>query len=398
MNKKKYLLAFSIALSIVLHAYLTSKFFEMNYGGGTLKPSVCNINETLNCDAATTSPYAEFMGIPLSLWGLGLNLALFVLLLGSMITERKKPWSAGLQGLAVASALGSLVMIVITFAFMSTICPFCFVLHALAFLQLGLIFKLEESTALTRFISNLKALFTPSTTSYGALVSLLLFPVVAFVGQKNMSQKHGGPRFDAQAKAMVEDWRLRPTTTLLEGKVPLLHKNTGSSEFEIVEFADFLCGHCKAASSVFKAFLRSYKANYKFFAFPLDRTCNSPESTQTGPSCMLAKSVYCAQQQEKGWEAHDWIFERQSQLMISPEALKNKFSTMLSDIALNDEEAFKNCLEAEETHQAIVSQSQLAQDLNLTGTPAVFVNGRQLPGGQQLEVLKRAYNSISVDK
>jgi protein-disulfide isomerase len=82
--------------------------------------------------------------------------------------------------------------------------------------------------------------------------------------------------------------------------------------------------------------------------------------------------------------------------MTSMENVRLKVKEMSSALGLADE-TLQACIENEKTHSAIVTQSQFAQNLNITGTPTIYVNGKKLKGGQMLDVLKRAYD-ISIDK
>lgn len=396
MNKKIYLLAFSFALSLVLHMYLTPKFYQMNYAGGVDSKSMCNINATFNCDEVTVSPYASFLSIPLSVWGFALNFILFAMLIGYLLSDdRKASWALGLKVLTTLSAVGSLVMLVISLTLVQAKCLFCFTLHFIAFAQVFVAYKLDQNPE----SSKLSNFFNFKKTPNALYLMLAAIPLVAFIGHTRMLSKYTGPRFEAQTKALIESWKIAPAQPLLQTAKPILEKNMApEGSFEIIEFADFLCSHCKHASSVFKSFLNNYKANYKLMVMPLDQTCKTPEDT-TGPSCLLAKGVYCATQQDKGWQAHDWVFERQSDLMKPVDVIKQRMSDMAQDIKIASKENFSTCLEEEATHKAIVDSRKLAEELKITGTPAIFVNGKSLPGGQMLQVLKRAYDlSLSVDK
>ena len=395
MNKKNYLLAFFFALSICLHAYLANNYYQLKYQGITGE-SACNISNYLNCDAVTASNYSSFLNIPVALWGFSLNLVLFILLIGLMMADQPKKWLGSLQLLSVISALGSVVMLAISFLFMSTLCPFCLILHVLAFLQLLVLWTYEKPV---QMLENIKETLNFKSPAYAIFVIVLLCPLIAVMGHQNRLVRFNAKNFAPQVKALVEDWELRPEQPLLKDAEPLITWPAAKAKFEIVEFADFFCHHCKNASAVFKLFLRNYDASLKFFAFPLDRTCNSLDSKVTGPSCLMAKAVYCANAEDKGWEAHDWIFQRQGQFPNSNEEIKERFNEMIQTVGLKNTQGFQTCLEAEETHTAIVQNSLLAQELKLTGTPTIFVNGKLLRGGQQIEVLKAVYSStIGVDK
>src|SRR3989344_2053901 len=67
-------------IGIILASYL---FY--NY----LSPSpftLCDVNSTINCDAVTKGPLAEFMGVPVSLVGL---IAYGLLLISSIVKNKK---------------------------------------------------------------------------------------------------------------------------------------------------------------------------------------------------------------------------------------------------------------------------------------------------------------------
>ncbi len=390
MIKKTHLLAISICLSIVLHAYLTNSYFQVHYGDGGTSNAICNVGEKFNCEAVTASSYSQFLGIPLATWGLGLNLSLLLLLLGYMLSDQfKKEWLGALQLLIIISALGSVVMAAVSISFLTVYCLFCIFLYLLSFFQLLVIFKISN---FLDFKTNVKCLFDIRSTPYGIYIVLALFPVVsAFVGAK-MKRDFGGDRFDKQVTALIQSWKNETNVvTFRNTPATLIKANTENpSDFEIVEFADFLCGHCKKASKTIKTFLVGHKANFRFYTFPLDKTCRTIDNTLTGPSCYLAKTAYCADKQSKGWQAHDWIFENQDKLMTSVEKVKPIIEGMNSDLGLN-EQALASCIEDENTHKAIVTQSQFAENLNITGTPTIYVNGKKLKGGQILDVLKKAY-------
>ncbi len=391
MVKKLYLLALSIVCSIVLHAYLTNSYYQVHYGEGMAGTSICNVGQKFNCEAVSASGYAKFMGAPLATWGLGLNIALLILLLGYLISDEfKKQWWAGLQILILSSAAGSVVMGIIALTFLNVYCLFCIILYVLSFLQVYLSFSISP---LKELKGDLGELFNLSKINYGVLVSLLMFPIVTFFMTAKMNRDYGADKFAKQLDSLLSDWKQETNVIQFENTPGTLVKSAKNPEtkFEIVEFADFLCGHCQKASRTIKTFIANHDASFRFYTFPLDQTCRSIENKLTGPSCFLAKTAYCAEQQGLGWKVHDWIFDNQKDLFVSVDKIKLKIKSELSNFGLAEAE-WVQCTESEETHKAIVNQSQFAQNLNITGTPTIYVNGKKLRGGQMIEVLKRAYN------
>lgn len=395
MLKKTYLLAITITLSIILQAYLSNKYFQIHYGEGSSESAICSINETFNCEAVTASSYSQFLNIPLSVWGLGLNLVLFILLVSFLLSDNfKKEWFSALQLLVIISALSSIVMGLISISFLSVYCLFCILLYLLSFAQAFLVFSISE----TSLKDNMLSLLNFNKVPYTVYFVILLFPLTSVFVAAKMKRDFGGDRFEKQIHSLIESWQTETETTTFANTPATLVRpaKNENTKFEIAEFADFLCGHCQRASRSFKNFLATHDASYRFYVFPLDQTCRTMENTQTGPSCYLAKTVYCSEKQSKGWKAHDWIFERQRELLAPIDVVKNKMKSLIKDLGL-DENNLLSCIEDEKTHQAIVNQSKFAQNLNITGTPTVFVNGKKLKGGQVIDVLRRVYD-ISIDK
>lgn len=394
MTKKIYFLALFIILSILLQSYLTNTHFQLHYGdnGGS---SICNVGEKFNCEAVTASKYSKFLNIPMAVWGLGLNITLFLLLIGLLLSDNNKnKWQAALVVFLSISAAGSLIMGFISLTLMSVYCLFCIILYILSFAQVYTAYKLDY---FKNFKLNLGELLDFKNLSYGVVIIVILFPTMSLFLNAKMKRNFGGDRFEKQIQFLLNDWKA-DTNTILFANTPatlVLPAKNPDSKFEIVEFADFLCGHCQKASKVFKTFLATHSASLRFYAFPLDQTCRSENSTQTGPSCYLAKSTYCAEKQGKGWKLHDWIFDHQKELMTSLDNIKLQIKSQISDLSLAESE-WTSCVESEDTHKAIVQQSLFAENLNITGTPTVFVNGKKLKGGQVLDVLKQAYD-ISID-
>jgi protein-disulfide isomerase len=88
-----------------------------------------------------------------------------------------------------------------------------------------------------------------------------------------------------------------------------------------------------------------------------------------------------AHRQGKFWEMHDKIFENQREM--SPE----KYVGYATEIGL-DVEQFKKDVASPEVKSRIDADTQEAQKLGATGTPAFFVNGRFLSGAKPFESFK----------
>lgn len=143
-------------------------------------------------------------------------------------------------------------------------------------------------------------------------------------------------------------------------------KGGKDAKVRIVEFADYQCPHCKAASEVLTKVLKSYgdKVSLTYVDFPIN---------PSGVSLVVAHGAVCAEQQGKYWEYHGMAFNQQSSLTKdSPAALAKALSI--------DETKFKTCMESPAPKARVEAGKAEGERLGVSGTPALFLNGARLHG------------------
>jgi predicted DsbA family dithiol-disulfide isomerase len=79
---------------------------------------------------------------------------------------------------------------------------------------------------------------------------------------------------------------------------------------------------------------------------------------------------------------HDAMFDNQRELAVAD------LKTRAAEIGL-DEEAFANCLDSGEFADAVTADLNAGRALGVSGTPALYINGRFLSGAQPFEVISR---------
>ncbi len=151
-------------------------------------------------------------------------------------------------------------------------------------------------------------------------------------------------------------------------------KGNPEAKVTIAEFSDFQCPFCASVEPTLKKILETYpndvKLIYKNFPLP---------SHQYAVDSALA--VLCAKDQGKFWEYHDTLFNNQGSLAV--EDLKR----YAGDLSLNAQD-FNACLESKKYATQIEVDKNEGNRLNITGTPAFFINGRFLSGAQPFEKFK----------
>jgi len=137
----------------------------------------------------------------------------------------------------------------------------------------------------------------------------------------------------------------------------------------ILEFADFECPHCGALFPTLKIVERNYadKVRFVYRQFPL--TNIHPHAAKA------AEASLCANDQRRFWEFHDLLFGDQAHLAIVD--LKRRAADLKLDTA-----AFNACLDSGKQADAVKRDMAEGSQAGVTGTPAIFINGRMLSGNQ----------------
>lgn len=155
-------------------------------------------------------------------------------------------------------------------------------------------------------------------------------------------------------------------------------RGTADKKFELVEFADFQCPHCKATQPVIDRLLADFpQAHFVFENFPLT-------SIHSEAYKAAAYSICVAQQ---GGDAA--FFRFVDNVFVNQEALTPENSdAALGDAATKmglDPAKVGACSYTQAAKNAVDASIKLGQDLNVDQTPMLFINGRQIPVGEVAE-------------
>jgi protein-disulfide isomerase len=137
----------------------------------------------------------------------------------------------------------------------------------------------------------------------------------------------------------------------------------------IVEFADFQCPFCGGLFPTLKSVEKNYPDTVRivYRQFPL--TSIHPFAQKA------AEASLCANDQNRFWEFHDSMFGNQEHLAVDD--LKKR----AVDLKL-DTSSFNACLDSGAKAIAIKKDIDDGSQAGVSGTPAMFINGRYLSGNQ----------------
>ncbi|AUX41975.1 DSBA oxidoreductase [Sorangium cellulosum] len=154
-------------------------------------------------------------------------------------------------------------------------------------------------------------------------------------------------------------------------------KGPATALVTIVEWSDFQCPFCSKVVPTMEELLKTYgdKVRFVWKNNPL------PFHQRAEPAAELAMEAR-AQKGEKGfWDAYDLLWKNQQKLN------DDDLLGYAKELGL-DVEKVKAAIAGKKHGASIAADQELADDLQASGTPHFFINGRRLVGAQPLEKFK----------
>ena len=143
----------------------------------------------------------------------------------------------------------------------------------------------------------------------------------------------------------------------------------------LVEFSDFQCPYCARLAPVVKRIADEYPGQVRvvFRQFPL-RSIHAHAQK-------AAEASLCAFDQDRFWEMHDALFGDIKKL--GPNDLTARAKKLNLDL-----EAFNQCLDSGKYAATVQQDLEDGMAAGVSGTPAVYVNGRVLKGSKRYGGIK----------
>jgi protein-disulfide isomerase len=217
--------------------------------------------------------------------------------------------------------------------------------------------------------------------------------IVIFVGQKDGKQKPSVVQFFALpgGKFVVAGNDVIPfgehpfadSRAMVKEGVDGPYRGSASKDLEIVEFADFQCPHCKAAqANMDKLAVDFPKARIVFQTFPL---------TRIHPSAAISAAYGICVTKLGGSNAFfnfvAAVFDGQDGLS-TPDGATLTLNSAATKAGLEPAKVAA-CAETSAVKAQVEAQIKLAENLNVTETPTLLINGRHVPANAPYETIKQ---------
>jgi protein-disulfide isomerase len=162
-------------------------------------------------------------------------------------------------------------------------------------------------------------------------------------------------------------------------------KGPAKAPVTIVEFSDMQCPHCqKAAAGIDQLLAQEPEAHFVFQNFPLP-SHNWAEKAAGYVDCVGRASVAGASN-DAVWKFIQKTFDEQAN--ITEANADEKLKAIATASGANGDE-IAACAVKPETKARIEASLALGKSVGVNGTPTLFINGRNVPGGAPVELMKK---------
>jgi|SRR5579871_4109116 len=193
--------------------------------------------------------------------------------------------------------------------------------------------------------------------------------------------RHGKTEAEALEAAKATQWGHGPAdhskpledpVAIAIGDAPV--RGPASAPVTLVEFSDFQCPFCVAATPQIDALLKVYPSQVKlvFKEFPLD---------SHSQAALAAAAALAAHRQGKFWALHDVMFAQQGNL-------SRRIILALAAKSGLDMKRFEADLDSPEIKRAVAKEIDQGEHIGVDSTPTLFVDGQRFNGPLTVASLK----------
>lgn len=153
----------------------------------------------------------------------------------------------------------------------------------------------------------------------------------------------------------------------------------------MVQYSDFECNYCAEQEQILKRVLQKYSDKVRFI------WKDYPKTDSESVSYQAAVAARCAQEQDKFWPYHDFLYRNNKEL-------KEETYLNIAQLLELDMGKFDRCLGDDSAVRILIDNNiKEADALAISGVPFLYVNSQEIMGEISEEELERIIN-IELDK
>lgn len=374
IDKKKLAVQILSFIGLALSIKLAMIYYVANYEKYALA-SFCSINELIDCDGVARTIASQFLGIPLSYWGMFLYITILFL---TFVDKLKKVnflkfldvFKNPINYIAVLSTLAFVISMylagVSTFK-LHKICILCvmtyFIDLIIALVAADGMFKEIVKSCIITFKD-----FLSGVKQYTKTFIVLLILSTSFLAYSGITYNFV-PHIKKQ-KSIMKYRKLKYNPYRVRGNI--LGNEQGNVVIEL--YSDYVCPLCYIHNIMLHQAVKDF-SNIKIIHYntPFDKECNKYVSVNMHPkACYMAKAGLAAKKQGNYWEMASLLYENQ------PKKLEDLMK--LVEILNFDKEQFIKDFKSQEISDELINHIEKAESLGIDSTPTMYINGKKVVG------------------
>lgn len=374
LNRKTILIQLLAIAGLLLAIKLSFIYYNANYNKYALS-SFCSINDFIDCDGVAKTIYSQFLGIPLSYWGIFLYLTLLFLTFVDKLKNIKflkflevfKNPVSYITFFGIVSFLGSIILALISLKIINKICILCFITYFLDLLialiaSEGKLSNIKEAFKLT-FLD-----FIDGAKKYKKTFVVLLICAVSFLSYSGITLNFV-PNVKT-TKSILKYKKIKYNPYRVSGN--LLGNPEGDVVIEL--YSDYVCPLCYINNIMIHQAVKEYK-NVKVIHhnYPFDKECNPYLTFNMHPNaCFMSKGAIAAKNQGNYWGMSSLLYENHPKNIDEMMQLADKLNF--------DKKKFLEDLNSKETMDIILKELDDGHKLEIDATPTMIINGETIVG------------------
>ena len=372
-DKRKLTVQILSVIGFALTIKLAMIYYFANYDKYALS-SFCSINDFVDCDGAAKSTVSQFLGIPLAYWGMFFYITVLFMTFVDKLKNIKflKFLEVFKNPMAYITVIGTIAFIVsmslagISIFKIKKLCILCVITYFIDFL-IALIPSVNWKDYFISFKTTLFD-FLDGVKKYPKTFIVLLVLSLSFLTYSEITDCFV-PHIK-KAKEIKKFMQYTENPYKVDGN--LLGNENADVVIEL--YSDYGCPVCYVHNIMLHKAVQEYD-NVKVIHYnmPFDRECNFEISFTMHPgACFMARAALAAGQQGNYWGMSSLLYEKHP---MNDEAL----IPLIEKLGL-DKDKFLKYMNSNEASEIIQEQLKKSYELNLDGTPTMFVNGEKRLG------------------
>src|SRR5215831_13304265 len=148
---------------------------------------------------------------------------------------------------------------------------------------------------------------------------------------------------------------------------------TAGAPVVIVVFSDLQCPHCKGEAEMLRQnLIQNYPKDVRLYFkdFPIESLHPWAKAAAMAGRCIFGQS------NDAFWAYHDWVFAHQES--FTPATLNQQVLDWAKDQKGLDAAKLATCIEKKTSEPEVDAELKEGHDLEINGTPTMFINGRRI--------------------